>query len=266
MTTGLLLTEPAVRTPYVAGNWKMNLDRRSAGELAAAIRDHSSSGVDVGLFPAMVHLDEVIRQAAGSSVRVGGQNCSDEVKGAFTGEVSADMLKDLGATVVLLGHSERRHVYGESDEFINRKVQRGLDAGLDVMLCVGETIEQRRAGETEAICRAQLAAGLAGVDRDVLGMDSSPGRVSIAYEPVWAIGTGETASPEQAGDVHTYLRGVLAGLYDQHAADATRILYGGSVKAANAKELMAVPDIDGALVGGASLKPDLFVPIIDAAS
>ena len=249
----------------------MNLDRRSAGELASAIRDHAAEGVEVGLFPAMVHLDEVIRQAAGSSVRVGGQNCSDEVKGAFTGEVSADMLKDMGASVVLLGHSERRHVYGESDEFIARKVQRVLDAGLDVMLCVGETIEQRRAGETEAICRAQLAAGLAGVDRDILGSvltdgGSSSGRISIAYEPVWAIGTGETASPEQAGAVHTYLRGVLAGLYDQHAADATRILYGGSVKASNAQELLSVADIDGALVGGASLKPDLFLPIIDAAS
>ena len=254
-----------MRTPYVAGNWKMNLDRRSAGELAAAVRDHSTQGVEVGLFPAMVHLDEVIRQAAGSSVRVGGQNCSDEVKGAFTGEVSADMLQDIGASVVLLGHSERRHVYGESDDFIARKVQRVLDAGLNVMLCVGETIEQRRAGETETVCRAQLAAGLAGVDRDVLGRDADPGRISIAYEPVWAIGTGETASPEQAGAVHTYLRGVLGGLYDQHASGATRILYGGSVKASNAKELLSVADIDGALVGGASLKPDLFLPIIDAA-
>lgn len=243
----------------------MNLDRRAAGELAAAIRDHTSKGVDVGLFPAMVHLDEVIRQVAGSAVRVGGQNCSDEDSGAFTGEVSAAMLQDIGAKVALLGHSERRHVYGESDEFISRKVHRALDAGLDVMLCVGETIEQRRAGETESVCRTQLTAGLAGVDRDVLGTGDNGGRVSIAYEPVWAIGTGETASPEQAGAVHTYLRGVLAGMYDQSAADATRILYGGSVKPSNAKELLSVADIDGALVGGASLKPDLFLPIIDAA-
>lgn len=244
----------------------MNLDRRSAGELAAAIRDHSVSGVEVGLFPAMVHLDEVIRQAAGSAVQVGGQNCSDEESGAFTGEVSAAMLKDIGAGVVLLGHSERRHVYGESDEFIARKVQRALDAGLDVMLCVGETIEQRRAGETETVCRTQLTAGLAGVDRSLVGGANGPGRVTLAYEPVWAIGTGETASPEQAGAVHTYLRGVLAGVFDQEAADAIRILYGGSVKPSNAKELLSVADIDGALVGGASLKPDLFLPIIDAAN
>ncbi len=255
-----------VRTPFVAGNWKMNLDRRAAGELSAAIRDHSAAGVEVGLFPAMVHLDEVIRQVAGSAVRVGGQNCSDEESGAFTGEVSAGMLKDIGAGIALLGHSERRHVYGESDDFIARKVQRALDAGLDVMLCVGETIEQRRAGETESICRTQLTAGLAGVDRDLVGGPNGPGRVTVAYEPVWAIGTGETASPEQAGSVHTYLRGVLAGMYDQEAADAIRILYGGSVKPSNAKELLSVADIDGALVGGASLKPDLFLPIIDAAN
>lgn len=248
-----------MRTPYVAGNWKMNLDRRAAGELAAAVRDHAVDGVHVGLFPAMVHLDEVTRIAAGSHVRVGGQNCSDEVSGAFTGEVSALMLKDVGAAVVLLGHSERRHVYGETDEFISRKVRRALEDGLDVMLCVGETIEERKGGQTETVCRTQLSAGLDGVDR------SSLERVTIAYEPVWAIGTGETASPEQAGAVHNYLRGIFAGMYDDEAAAAMRILYGGSVKPSNAKELMAVPDIDGALVGGAALKPETFLPIIDAA-
>ncbi len=248
-----------MRTPYVAGNWKMNLDRRAAGELAAAVRDHAADGVHVGLFPAMVHLDEVTRITAGSHVRVGGQNCSDQVSGAFTGEVSAPMLKDIGATVVLLGHSERRHVYGETDAFISSKVRRALEDGLDVMLCVGETIEQRKDGQTETVCRTQLAAGLDGVERSALE------RVTIAYEPVWAIGTGETASPEQAGAVHTYLRGILAGMYDDDAAAAMRILYGGSVKPSNAKELMAVPDIDGALVGGAALKPETFLPIIDAA-
>jgi len=237
----------------------MNLDRRAAGELAAAVRDHAADGVHVGLFPAMVHLDEVTRITAGSHVRVGGQNCSDEVSGAFTGEVSAAMLKDIGAAVCLLGHSERRHVYGETDEFISRKVRRALDDGLDVMLCVGETIDERRDGQTETVCRSQLTAGLEGVDRSVLD------RVAIAYEPVWAIGTGETATPEQAGAVHTYLRGILAGLYDDDAAAAMRILYGGSVKPSNAKELMSVPDIDGALVGGAALKPETFLPIIDAA-
>lgn len=249
-----------MRTPYVAGNWKMNLDRRAARDLAVAVRDHAVSGVDVGLFPAMVHLDEVTRATAGSHVRVGGQNCSDELEGAFTGEVSARMLKDVGATVALLGHSERRHVYGETDEFIARKVRRALEEGLEVMLCVGETIEERRDGRTESVCQAQLTAGLEGIERAALE------RVAIAYEPVWAIGTGETATPEQAGAVHAYLRGVLAGAYDEEAAQAMRILYGGSVKPANAAELMAVPDIDGALVGGASLRPELFLPIIDAAS
>ena len=249
-----------MRTPYVAGNWKMNLDRRAARDLAVAVRDHAVSGVDVGLFPALVHLDEVTRATAGSHVRVGGQNCSDEAEGAFTGEVSASMLKDIGATVALLGHSERRHVYGETDEFISRKVRRALEDVLEVMLCVGETIEERRDGRTEAVCQAQLTSGLEGIDRAALS------RVAIAYEPVWAIGTGETATPEQAGAVHGYLRGVLAGAYDDEAAQAMRILYGGSVKPANAAELMAVPDIDGALVGGASLRPELFLPIIDAAS
>lgn len=249
-----------MRTPFVAGNWKMNLDRRAAHELAVAVRDHSANGVDVGLFPTFVHLDEVTRATAGSHIHVGGQNCSDEASGAFTGETSASMLADIGATWVLLGHSERRHVYGETDAFISAKVHRALGDGLSVMLCVGETIEERRDGRTETVCRDQLAAGLQGVDRALLG------RIAIAYEPVWAIGTGETASPEQAGAVHTYLRGVLAGLYDDDAAQAMRILYGGSVKPANAAELMAVPDIDGALVGGAALKPETFLPIIDAAS
>jgi len=249
-----------MRRPYVAGNWKMNLDRRAAVELATAVRDHAAraDGVDVGLFPAMVHVDEVARLCASSPVRVGGQNCSDEAEGAFTGEVSARMLKDVGASVVLLGHSERRHVYGETDEFIARKVRRALDDDMDVMLCVGETIEQRRAGDTEGVCRHQLVTGLEGVARAELG------RVTVAYEPVWAIGTGETATPAQAGDVHAYLRGVFAGLHDDEAAAALRILYGGSVKPANAAELLSVPDIDGALVGGAALRPDTFLPIIDA--
>ncbi|MEM6672137.1 MAG: triose-phosphate isomerase [Planctomycetota bacterium] len=248
-----------MRAPYVAGNWKMNLDRRAARDLAARVRDHAAPGVDVGLFPAAVHIDEVVRATAGSEVKVGGQNCSDEASGAFTGEVSAAMLEDVGVSVCLLGHSERRHVYGESDDFIARKVRRALEVGLDVMLCVGETIDERRDGRTEEICRTQLAAGLDDIDRTALS------RVSIAYEPVWAIGTGETATPDQAGAVHTYLRGVLSGLYDDESAAAMRILYGGSVKPDNAADLLAVPDIDGALVGGASLRAETFLPIIDAA-
>lgn len=248
-----------MRTPYVCGNWKMNLDRAGARALAAAIAQHRAPKVDVGLFPPAVYLDEVARAVAGSRVVVGGQNCCDEAAGAFTGEVSAKMLKDVGAQVVLLGHSERRHVYGETDQLIQRKVQRALADGLPVMLCVGETLEERDGGRTEAVVARQLTAGLAGVAKAALGA------VTVAYEPVWAIGTGRTASPAQASEVHRFTRGVIAKLYDGPASAALRILYGGSVKADNAAELLADPDIDGALVGGASLRADLFLPIIDAA-
>jgi triosephosphate isomerase len=166
------------------------------------------------------------------------------------------MLLDVGVTEVIVGHSERRHLYGESDELVNRKVHTALTAGLEVILCVGELIEERQAGQTESVNARQLTAGLTGVAAGDLE------HVTIAYEPVWAIGTGLTATPRQAGEVHGYLRGILAGLYDDRAAEAVRLQYGGSVKPGNASELMAVPDIDGALVGGASLKADSFLEII----
>ena len=249
-----------MRTPCIAGNWKMNLDRRAARELAARVRDHAegADGVEVALFPSFVYLDEVVRAVSGTAVGVGGQNVCDEPEGPFTGEVSVAMLNDVGATIALIGHSERRHVYGETDELIQRKVRAALDGGLRVFLCIGETLEQREAGQTEPVCSRQLRAGLEGVSASDLA------QVVVAYEPVWAIGTGKTATPEMAGAVHEYCRGVLAGLYDEAAADRTRILYGGSVKPDNAADLLAVPDIDGALVGGASLKADAFLPIIDA--
>ena len=251
----------SVRIPFVAGNWKMNLDRREAVRLAAGVREHAegADGVEVGLFPSPVYLEEVARTCAGSDVRVGGQNCCDQAMGAFTGEVSAAMVADVGASHVLLGHSERRHVYGESDDLIRAKLEQALDAGLAPMLCIGETIEQREARETEAVCARQLSSALQGIGVERLTS------LSIAYEPVWAIGTGHTATPDQAQAVHAYVRGLHAGLVGEEAAAAVRILYGGSVKAANAAELLGQPDIDGALVGGASLKPELFLPIIDAA-
>ena len=249
-----------MRKSYVAGNWKMNLDRRAARDLVTALRDHGGGSAQVAVFPPAVYLDEVVRAASGSRVAVGAQNCCDELSGAFTGEISAQMIQDVGATIALIGHSERRHVYGEGDDLISRKVKTALGAGLEVFLCVGETIEEREAGRTEEVVRTQLHAGLEGVAAGDLG------RVVIAYEPVWAIGTGLTATPEQAGQVHAYLRGLLAGLYDEAAAEAMRILYGGSVKASNAAELLAVPDIDGALVGGASLEAGSFLPIVDAAN
>jgi triosephosphate isomerase len=239
----------------------MNLDRRGALELVAALRGHleGRDDVDVAVAPPFVYVDEVARALAGSNLKVGGQNVCDEPKGAFTGEISAAMLLDVGATFVILGHSERRHLYGESDDLVNAKVGAALTAGLDVILCIGETIQEREANTTEAVCKRQLVAGLAGVDA------ADMARVTIAYEPVWAIGTGHTATPEQASDVHVYVRSLIEGLYGARVAEAVRIQYGGSVNPGNVAELMAVPDIDGALVGGASLKADTFVPILDFA-
>ena len=246
------------RKPYLAGNWKMNLDRRSALELARALQDGvgASTDRDVAVFPSFVYLDEVARALAGSPIRVGAQNMCDEDAGAFTGEVSADMLLDVGCTTVVLGHSERRHLYGESSELVNNKVLHALAKGLEVVLCVGETQTEREGGATEQVTGEQTKVGLQGVSNQDMQ------KITLAYEPVWAIGTGLTASPEQAGEVHTYLRGVLAGLYDDQTADGVRIQYGGSVKPSNVAELMAVDGVDGALVGGAALDADSFGAII----
>ncbi len=248
------------RKPFVAGNWKMNLERKSALGLALSVRDSVGrrDDVDVAVFPPFVYLDEIARALAGSMVKTGAQNCADEVSGAFTGEVSPAMLVDVGAKYVLIGHSERRHVYGEGDELVGRKVRLALEHGLDPILCVGETLEQRQAKQTEHVVGEQLARGLAGVDGRAIQT-----RVTVAYEPVWAIGTGLNATPAQAGEVHAYLRGVLAGLYNEAAADRTRILYGGSVKPDNVLALMAVPGLDGVLVGGASLSPESFLPLLE---
>jgi triosephosphate isomerase len=248
-----------MRKPFIAGNWKMNLERKSALGLVAAVRDRVASreDIDVAVFPPFVYLDEVARALAGSPVRVGAQNCCDEASGAFTGEVSAAMILDVGADMVILGHSERRHVYGESDELVHRKVVTALEAGLDVILCVGETLEERRDQRTEKVVGAQLRAGLAGVEA------RSMTRITIAYEPVWAIGTGQNATPAQAGEVHAYLRGVLSGMYAENVAESVRIQYGGSVKPNNVRELMAVPEVDGCLVGGASIQADTFLPLLE---
>ncbi len=239
----------------------MNLDRRSALDLAGALRESlgDRTDVDVAVFPPFVYLDEIARALAGSPIKVGAQNCCDEESGAFTGEVSVGMLKDVGADTVILGHSERRHLYGEANGLINRKVHRALEVDLEVVLCIGELLEEREDGQTEPVVRSQLQEGLQGIS--AIQMQ----KVTIAYEPVWAIGTGVVATVDQAAEVHSYLRGVLSGLYAQGVADSTRIQYGGSVKPDNVKALMSAPDVDGALVGGASLKPDLFIPIIDFA-
>ena len=250
-----------MRTPFLAGNWKMNLDRRAGVALARALAARSVGwkGREVAIFPPFVYLDEIVRATAGSSVRVGAQNLCDEKSGAFTGEISAAMLKDVGATIVLCGHSERRHLYGEDDRLVNKKLHAALAEGLDVILCVGETLDERKSGATEQRLSRQMTLGLAGVSAESLA------RVTIAYEPVWAIGTGVNATPAQAGEAHSYLRGLVSGLYGDALAQTVRIQYGGSVKPDNIQTLMRAPNVDGALVGGASLQSESFLGIVEVA-
>jgi triosephosphate isomerase len=247
-----------MRKPFIAGNWKMNLQRESALALVSTLREAlgARSDVDVAVFPPFVYLGDVARALAGSPIRVGGQNCCDQVSGAYTGEVSAAMLVDVGATLVILGHSERRHVYGESDELVQKKARTALDANLDVILCVGETLAERQSGKTETVIGRQLTRGLAGVSSRELA------RITLAYEPVWAIGTGHNATPEQASQAHAYLRGVLSSLYHDGSASNVRIQYGGSVKPSNADALLTASDVDGCLVGGASIAADTFLPLL----
>ena len=248
-----------MRRPLVAGNWKMNTNAESGRSLAAAVGEaaRANPSVDVLVAPPAPYLT-AIKEAAGDGVKVAAQNVYFEDDGAYTGEVSVAMLNDLGCDSVLIGHSERRHVLGETDAMLNKKVRKSLDAGLPVILCVGELLEDRKAEKTNAVLDQQMNDALDGVD--------SLEHVTIAYEPVWAIGTGETASPQQAEDAHKHLRDWVANRYSTDAADSVRILYGGSVKPNNAAELIGQANVDGALVGGASLKPDLFVPIIEAAA
>ena len=250
-----------MRRYLIAGNWKMMTTRDSGASLAATVAEGSrnwTAKVDVLVCPPFPYLISVLDAVSGSQVRVGAQNCYFENPGAFTGEVAAEMLQDLGVQAVILGHSERRHVLGETDETINRKVLKSLEKGLQVVLCVGELLEEREAEQTDAVLDRQMAGGLANVDRNAMS------QIVIAYEPVWAIGTGKTASPEQAESAHAHLRKWLESHYTPQVADATRILYGGSVKPANAQSLLTQPNVDGALVGGASLKPEDFLPIIEA--
>ncbi len=252
-----------MRKPFVAGNWKMNTNSHSSVDLAKAVASGSSElagdSVSVAVIPPFVYLQAVAQAVSAQHVAVGAQDVYFEEKGAFTGEISPGMLKDIGCTYVLCGHSERRHVLGESDELINKKMLAAIGGGLLPILCVGELLEQRDAGQTEAVVSEQVKAGLAGIDAEKLPA------VTIAYEPVWAIGTGRTATPQQAQEVHAFIRGLLAEIYDEKAAQEMRILYGGSVKPDNARELIGQEDVDGALVGGASLKADDFVKIIQGA-
>lgn len=239
----------------------MNTSREEAVALAKGIADGAKAGeADILVCPPFVYLDAVAQATQGTSVQVGGQDVYFEASGAFTGETSTAMLSDVGCKFVILGHSERRNVIGESDELINKKVHAALAAGLTPVVCVGELLEQRESGQTAEVVKAQFTGSLAGLD------ESQMRQTVIAYEPVWAIGTGKTASPEQAQEVHADLRKLVESQYNSETASLVRILYGGSVKPANAAELMGQADIDGALVGGASLKADSFLEIIAAAS
>ncbi|MEZ6232877.1 MAG: triose-phosphate isomerase [Phycisphaerales bacterium] len=252
------------RRPYVGGNWKMNTDRTSGSRLARAVIDALAreSGADVAIFPPFPYLITVgsILRDRPSAIRLGAQDCWTKPDGAFTGEVSAAMLRDCEVKVVLAGHSERRHVIGEPDELVGQKAQAILEGGLECILCIGETLKEREAGRTDEVNRRQLRAGLADVSREHLH------RLTIAYEPVWAIGTGKTATPGDAQDAQAKVRAELAALYDSEVAESIRIMYGGSVKPSNAAELFAQPDIDGGLIGGASLQADDFVAIVRAAA
>ncbi|MBN1509430.1 MAG: triose-phosphate isomerase [Sedimentisphaerales bacterium] len=251
-----------MRKPFMAGNWKMNTDSQSSVSLAKGVAAGSAGAaderVDVAVIPPFVYLEAVAKALSSSAIAVGAQDVYFEPKGAFTGEISPAMLKDVGCTYVLCGHSERRHVVGESDDLVGKKVAAAINGGLLPILCVGELLEERDSGQTEPVVERHLRTGLAG-----LGVEKMAA-VTIAYEPVWAIGTGRTATPQQAQEVHQFIRGLLTKMHGKDLAGQTRILYGGSVKPENARELMAQADVDGLLVGGASLKADDFAKIIQA--
>lgn len=251
-----------MRSPFVAGNWKMNLTRAESIGLTRGVAEQLGplKGTDVAVCPPFVYLEAVIEAAGGTSLGVGAQNLYHEPSGAFTGEISAPMLCDLGCQYVILGHSERRNILGESNADVNRKLTVALAAGLIPIVCVGELLSQREAGETLAVIKDQLDGSFAGMTPEQIS------RTVIAYEPVWAIGTGKVATPDQAEEVHRAIRDVLQDQYGDDVAAAVRIQYGGSVKPDNAAELMSQPNIDGALVGGASLKAESFVAIVQAAA
>ena len=246
-----------MRRALIAGNWKMNLDRAEAVALAAAIAERSGAAqeVDLAVFPPSVYLDAVRDAVRGSRLAYGAQNMCHQPNGAFTGEISAAMLVDLGCRYVILGHSERRHILGETNAEVNQKTIAALAAGLVPIVCVGELLAEREAGRTGEVIRQQFDGSLAGLSAE------QTARLVIAYEPVWAIGTGKVATPQRAEAVHMDLRKILKDRYNATIADGVRILYGGSVKASNAAELLTQPNVDGALVGGASLKADEFLGI-----
>ena len=247
-----------MRKPIIAGNWKMNKNVTEALELVKDLRFRLAdvSDVEIVVCPPFTSIYQVYQFLKGSNIKVGAQNCYFENKGAFTGEVSPSMLREAGCTYVILGHSERRQIFKESDELINRKIRAVLNEDMLPILCCGETLEEREKNVTSEVIKKQLTGGLKGFIEDEML------KMVIAYEPVWAIGTGKTASKEQAQEVHKFIRDLIAKLYSQKTADAVRRQYGGSVKPDNVSILMSEADIDGALVGGAALEAESFVKLV----
>ncbi len=251
-----------MRKPFIAGNWKMNMNNQSSSVLTESIvrelKQLGAERLDVAICPPFVYLHQVGKAVSASNVALGAQDVYYKADGAFTGEISCQMLKDIGCTYVIVGHSERRHVIGETNELINKKLTAAIHNGLLPIFCVGELLEEREARKTKAVVTTQIKKGLAGLDQEKVSA------ITIAYEPVWAIGTGKTATSAQAEDVHKMIRGLIAEMYGKRLAENIRIQYGGSVKPTNASELMAEEDVDGLLVGGASLIKDDFIAIIEA--
>ena len=251
----------AKRQAVIAGNWKMNKTRPEAKALIEQIKPLVKDA-DCGVVVCVpyTNLETALEATKGSNIKVGAENCHWAKSGAFTGEISADMLAEMGVEYVVIGHSERRQYFGETDKTVNQRVRAALDAGLKVILCVGELLEQREQGITEEVCGMQTKVALCGVSKEELS------HIIIAYEPVWAIGTGKTATAEQADEVNGFIRSVVAGLYGEDAAQALTIQYGGSMNAKNTEELLSKEHVDGGLIGGASLKAEDFSIIVKAAS
>jgi triosephosphate isomerase len=246
------------RLPFMAGNWKMNKTVAEAVDLIKQLKTSVAGveGVEVAVAPPFTALYAVQKELEGSPIRLAAQNLFWEEKGAFTGEIAPPMLKEVGCHYVILGHSERRQFFGETDETVNRKIKATLSQGLNVIFCIGETLKEREEGKTFAVIERQVTGGLKDIPKEEMRS------IVLAYEPVWAIGTGKTATPEQAEEVHRFIRKKLEGLYSKEIAEGTRIQYGGSVTPENVKGLMGQENIDGALVGGASLKSDTFSKIV----
>jgi triosephosphate isomerase len=250
------------RRPFIAGNWKLNLGPQESADLALALVRalRGQTRVDVAVFPTALSVTSVVSALAGSGIGVGPQEICTAVSGAYTGTNSAAMARSIGCSHVIVGHSERRQLFGETDAGVSQKVVTALQSGLLPIVCVGETLEERRSGLVEEVVHRQMAAAFGDLPADQVGT------ITLAYEPVWAIGTGVVATPEQAQEVHASLRGWLAAHYPAYVSEEVRIQYGGSVKPTNASSLLTCPDIDGCLVGGASLKADSFATIVEAAS